>query len=218
MSRTDPVADTVDAAQFNAYGAHQTPAIDTVVEANRAELLRRSEIGIVKYGVTLGSLKLPHPALLQHALEESLDLANYLRTLLMLPGAAAMFDVLTERRRQIEQEGYTTAHDDAHLNDDLAAYATYYAMPHACREWPATETGYGNTFAEAIVPEGWPVPVNGDRRAELVKAAAMMLAAIEHIDRADTRPSACTQPPPGWRCTRTPGHDGPCAAIEGEAA
>lgn len=23
----------------------------------------------------------------------------------------------------------------------------------------------------------------------------------------------CTVPPPGWRCTREPGHDGPCAAL-----
>ena len=26
----------------------------------------------------------------------------------------------------------------------------------------------------------------------------------------------CTLPPPGWRCTRGAGHDGPCAAIEVE--
>lgn len=25
--------------------------------------------------------------------------------------------------------------------------------------------------------------------------------------------SVCTLPPPGWRCTREPGHDGPCAAL-----
>ena|SRR5437763_1326539 len=98
------------------------------------------------------------------------------------PSAAAS-DVLAERRRQIEVEGYTPDHDDAYLNDDIAAYATYYAMPQAAREWPATETGYGNTLAEAIVPEGWPVPVTQDRRRELVKAAALVLAAIEQIDR-----------------------------------
>lgn len=26
--------------------------------------------------------------------------------------------------------------------------------------------------------------------------------------------SKCTVPPPGWRCTRAKGHDGPCAAVE----
>lgn len=25
---------------------------------------------------------------------------------------------------------------------------------------------------------------------------------------------SCNVPPPGWRCTRTTGHDGPCAAVE----
>ena len=24
--------------------------------------------------------------------------------------------------------------------------------------------------------------------------------------------SRCCVPPPGWKCTQTPGHDGPCAA------
>lgn len=24
---------------------------------------------------------------------------------------------------------------------------------------------------------------------------------------------SCTLPPPGWRCTREPGHKGPCAAL-----
>ena len=26
-------------------------------------------------------------------------------------------------------------------------------------------------------------------------------------------PRGCAVPPVGWKCTRTPGHDGPCAAI-----
>jgi hypothetical protein len=26
----------------------------------------------------------------------------------------------------------------------------------------------------------------------------------------------CRVPPPGWYCTRTPGHDGPCAALPNE--
>lgn len=25
--------------------------------------------------------------------------------------------------------------------------------------------------------------------------------------------SVCDSPPAGWRCTRQPGHDGPCAAV-----
>lgn len=99
------------------------------------------------------------------------------------PNAAAR-DVLAERRRQVEQEGYDHEHDDAHPGGEIAAYAAFYAMPQAARDWPAPETGYGATFGEAIVPADWKVPKEGDRRAELVKAGALILAEIERIDRA----------------------------------
>jgi len=33
---------------------------------------------------------------------------------------------------------------------------------------------------------------------------------------AATKPTACTLPPPGWHCTRAPGHEGPCAAVPTE--
>ena len=37
-------------------------------------------------------------------------------------------DVLTERRRQVEAEGWTTAHDDEHEDGQLAAAAASYAV------------------------------------------------------------------------------------------
>lgn len=52
---------------------------DTVVDAVRADILRRSEVGIAKYGVTLGDAELGHIGFLRHAYEEALDLANYLK-------------------------------------------------------------------------------------------------------------------------------------------
>jgi len=58
-------------------------AQDTVVEANRQLLLKRSQVGIDKYGVTLAGSGLSRRELLQHALEEALDLANYLQAELM---------------------------------------------------------------------------------------------------------------------------------------
>ena len=54
-------------------------AEDAVVEANRELLLQRSMVGINKYGVTLFNSNLGRRELLQHALEEALDLANYLQ-------------------------------------------------------------------------------------------------------------------------------------------
>ena len=53
--------------------------MDEIVEAVRADLLARSEVGIRKYGVTLAEAKASHKQRLQHAYEEALDLANYLK-------------------------------------------------------------------------------------------------------------------------------------------
>jgi hypothetical protein len=58
-------------------------AQDAVVEANRKLLLDRSNVGINKYNVTLQNSGLDRRALLQHALEEALDLANYLQAEIM---------------------------------------------------------------------------------------------------------------------------------------
>lgn len=53
--------------------------VDTVVEAVRQDLLDRSKVGIVKYGVTLDRTDLNLRDWLQHAYEETLDQANYLK-------------------------------------------------------------------------------------------------------------------------------------------
>jgi len=52
---------------------------DKVVEAVRYDLLRRSQIGIAKYGVSLERNDLTLRDWLQHAYEECLDQANYLK-------------------------------------------------------------------------------------------------------------------------------------------
>lgn len=56
---------------------------DSVVAAVRADLLRRSEIGIAKYGTTLDRTDLNLRDWLQHAYEETLDQANYLKRAIM---------------------------------------------------------------------------------------------------------------------------------------
>lgn len=52
---------------------------DPITEAVRADLLRRSQVGIAKYGVTLARTDLDLRAWLQHAYEECLDQAQYLK-------------------------------------------------------------------------------------------------------------------------------------------
>ncbi|WP_292463582.1 hypothetical protein [Mesorhizobium sp.] len=53
--------------------------VDSIVAAVRDDLLRRSELGIAKYGVTLDRTDLNLRDWLQHAYEETLDQANYLK-------------------------------------------------------------------------------------------------------------------------------------------
>jgi hypothetical protein len=52
---------------------------DTIIAAVRADLLDRSRRGIAKYGVTLDRTDLNLRDWLQHAYEETLDQAAYLK-------------------------------------------------------------------------------------------------------------------------------------------
>lgn len=110
-----------------------------------------------------------------------------------IAGTKAAADVLSERERQKSGEGWTAEHDDDHVNNEIASLATYYAMPPAARNWPAKDLGYGDTvgagymttIGEVILPWNWRAKVDGDRRRELVKAGALVLAEIERLDRAE---------------------------------
>lgn len=56
-----------------------TVSPDSNVEKNREMLLQRSIVGLAKYGVTTDNNPLTLRAWLVHALEEALDMANYLQ-------------------------------------------------------------------------------------------------------------------------------------------
>lgn len=118
------------------------------------------------------------------------DMIHYIEQLRAAPAiqqpqdTAAARDVLAERQRQVDVESWAPEHDDSHCCEEIAAFAAVYAMPPAARDWPATETGYGDTFGAALCPVDWH-PKFGDRRRELVKAGALILAEIERLDRAE---------------------------------
>lgn len=105
------------------------------------------------------------------------------------PITAAAADVFAERKRQVSAKGWTPGHDDEHACDEIAAFACFYAMPPAAREWDGTSSGYGLTFGEAMTPADWQ-PKIGNRRRELVKAGALILAEIERIDRKEAKESS----------------------------
>ena len=80
-------------------------------------------------------------------------------------------DVLSERRRQIEAEGWTPEHDDHHLPNELSLAAASYVCADEGDAPPA------------IWPWDWSWWKPKDRRRNLVKAAALILAEIERMDR-----------------------------------
>lgn len=100
-------------------------------------------------------------------------------------------DVLTERRRQIEAEGWTPEHDDAHKAGSLGRAGGFYALNAGAAMWYGTH----DTSICDTAPDGWPwapewwKPANA--RRDLVKAGALILAEIERLDREATK----LQPP-----------------------
>lgn len=87
----------------------------------------------------------------------------------------AAADVVEERLRQINNEGWSPDHDDEHDKGELAAAAACYAYGEEL------ESSTGPIWPwEGGLPVKWPL----DRRRELVKAGALILAEIERIDRA----------------------------------
>lgn len=96
---------------------------------------------------------------------------------------AAIADVVAERQRQIETEGWTEAHDDAHTKGEISRAAGSYAT----NAGAALFFNGGDTSVCDTPPYGWPwatewwKPTNS--RRDLVKAGALILAEIERLDR-----------------------------------
>lgn len=96
-----------------------------------------------------------------------------------------LLDVMAERAHQVIGEGWTAEHDDSHnQNGELAMAAACYAAKSA-----------GDYSAESFAPSvrelKWPFPRNWwkpkDRRRDLVRAGALILAEIERLDRMTKR-------------------------------
>lgn len=92
----------------------------------------------------------------------------------------AINDVLVERVRQLSEEGYDAAYDDAHIDGSIAQAAAWYAahaggMPYR---------GYGRMPYWPWDDE-WKKPK--DARRDLVRAGALILAELERIDRITAR-------------------------------
>ena len=102
-------------------------------------------------------------------------------------------DVINERRRQVEAEGFDAAHD-AESNGELAIAAADYALAAGKHhDWDAEayrgqETPVGDSHDGC--PQ-WPWAQSRWKpkspREDLVRAAALILAEIERLDRRNAR-------------------------------
>lgn len=110
-------------------------------------------------------------------------------------------EIAAERRRQIEVEGWTPEHDDEHTAEQLARAAACYARP--------DDISWSDNFGRALDSDGNVRPMSlaetsrkwsyvlalrwpwarawwkpKDRRRNLIKAAALIVAEIERLERA----------------------------------
>lgn len=101
---------------------------------------------------------------------------------------SAIEDIAAERRRQIEVEGWALEHDDEYRNGELAkAAAAYAGIAGAHSSVPVSM----DVYRTADRPPVWPWAMTWWKpttpRRDLVKAAALIVAEIERLDRASTR-------------------------------
>lgn len=124
-------------------------------------------------------------------------------------------EIAAERTRQIEVEGWTPDHDDSHPGGQIGQAAACYAA--------SESVSFTDNYGRALLPDGTPRPftrlelrqswsyspalrwpwdyrwfkIKG-RRSNLIRAAALLVAEIERIDRleqlapsVDTKANTC---------------------------
>ena len=108
----------------------------------------------------------------------------------------AIDDVVAERKRQIKAEGWTEAHDDQHDDRSLALAGVCYAKQYVGLAWllESYEKEEGEEkYQNEELPDEWPTSWHEDwwkpknPRRDLVRAAALLIAEIERLDRAATK-------------------------------
>lgn len=95
-----------------------------------------------------------------------------------------LYDIAVERQRQRDFERHETADDDDFTGGELARMAACYA------NYAAEPEGRRNAKAGGV-PLGWPMRPNlwkpKDRRRDLVRAGALIVAELERLDRMQQR-------------------------------
>ncbi|MFC7515049.1 hypothetical protein ACFQUU_08540 [Herbaspirillum sp. GCM10030257] len=100
-------------------------------------------------------------------------------------------EIAAERERQVSAEGWSETHDDEHGDDSLLMAAICYAMPTELRQPVKPQhVVVGRVSTPYAVPIWWPESWCAtwwkpkDRRRDLIRSTALIVAEIERIDRA----------------------------------
>ncbi len=102
----------------------------------------------------------------------------------MKPHEYVILEISRERERQMSAEGWTYEHDDQHSAGELADAAACYAHP----------APHGVRPQAGPPPKLWPWSLvwwkPKDRRSNLIRSAALIVAEIERLDRKTAVPTA----------------------------
>lgn len=129
----------------------------------------------------------------------------------------AYADVYRERMRQLSTEGFSRERDDGYVNGQLGFAAASYAYAASLPErFRGRVTGIYSIDNDPILRDMWPAAWSKkwwkptERRRDLVKAGALILAEIERLDRATERQAQGCQ-----ACDSVPGqhHSPECPAV-----
>jgi ribosomal protein S27AE len=103
----------------------------------------------------------------------------------MMTHSKAILNVIAERQRQTTGEGYHAAHDDEHTDRSLAAAGACYAVMGSLASGERSYIGLYGPFG--LWPRSWDIKhfKPKDPRRDLVRAAALIVAEIERLDRLD---------------------------------
>lgn len=106
-----------------------------------------------------------------------------------------LLEIGKERSRQVNSEGWSSEHDDEHEDGSLAdAAACYAATTRAFKAEEFAGVGYKPYTAYSdLWPGSWAdhwFKPKKSRRRKLVIAAALIVAEIERLDRAESQATA----------------------------
>lgn len=184
---------TSPVSKLHAHGEH---VVKTIAELLKRVTGERTRFCLFTFGsgtagevgVVLGNADLSAAVANVRTVCDNIDRGRHS---IPLSCAQAVRDVVDERVRQAESEGYDSSHDDTHPGE-MGSAAACYALVAGCsiREAAQGRPMSADQYAALPMPPGpfwpWETPAWKPKnpRRDLVRAAALILAEIERIDRA----------------------------------